>query len=1176
MSAAIKASLETEITNKSAREKQKHIELIDNNIIFACSSLNKGSTFVNHFNEINNVIETVISKITDKLAIFVDPYLNQSDVDESTLKNLKNNNYEIIDQKKLSLIQYLNMRLENKELEELEKEQVKGIVFTECNNLLDTFLEKQFWMYLLNDAETQVDFNQIEKINDVIVKMLIPNLITFYNSIQEGGFVLNFYTDPTNPGNIELVKIEESIAGSQYRLFIEHLAFAKMFNHLFLLIDNNGLYMKKLDEKFTKKSYKTFYALIIDRIKVLIKDILIENETRNAESDKAIFDIINKEFFNGKLRTDIQSINAVEDIMFCLEKNLKTHLYANDITYFEPVSSKQTKSQMPTRPTTAKQKISSLSFQRASNTGRRTKKNLPNPPSANSAALSLKLNNRSSSGAASVRLSPHAVLPRIKTKAEKAAELAAELAAAAEAELVRHSIEKYDNLARQAQEQEIAAAAAEALQKAKKKPSVDSSISNLSPEVRAQIEREAKKAENNRIARLKEESKFETPPDEEYIDPSIKYTGFNTGKQNDQCGDHYVEKQYNLYCAIHAMNNLLGEQIFIHNPTTEDIYTKNPKSGKIFINLNGYEKKKDKDIHVNKKTGDYGIESLEAINDEIEALNNMNYPDGEIPDGIPIYQYLNYDFKNLFTKTNKEKKQIIMEQIMDIIFNPNFLGFIIYTGHMKQPAHYYVIKKKNMDDPTLFMLIDSKSIVDGGMYPTCLSGDINDVIEHIKYIINNIKDTIFSELNFNLGVVFANPRIEIEHPKGNSYIPAIRSRSRSKSPGSRLSSPRGKSPSSRGKSPSRNGPSASFKAHPPSGSRVPHPPSGSRKSHVPHPPSGIRSSLTRKNLNPKKYICVMRHGVRLDSEMQDGVSLDLKDIQTIPQSLEIHKHIEELKRRDPEDILAKKLERIELWDEYFKDRQQRIFDVPLYLKPSYPIFRENMQKINLYMKGEKFDVIVTSPYRRCWQTAIDMGIDLGTNTEIINIYIDIDLSESEGEIYKGKQSIIDLKKNKRIDPKIQKELQNVKELPQYDASNTRKEIYDLLSEQEIRKEINDYMAEYIPAIKDIFKINFVQLKPDEYMNQRSKTFNDLEERIKNTLTKLQNETFKNQSILIVTHGDLINKVLPRLPDIPDIGMYVAEYGGFVINTKPVDNSAVINFEVDRTNKNSYNALSSLA
>ncbi len=40
--------------------------------------------------------------------------------------------------------------------------------------------------------------------------------------------------------------------------------------------------------------------------------------------------------------------------------------------------------------------------------------------------------------------------------------------------------------------------------------------------------------------------------------------------------------------------------------------------------------------------------------------------------------------------------------------------------------------------------------------------------------------------------------------------------------------------------------------------------------------------------------------------------------------------------------------------------------------------------------------------------------------------------------------------------------------------------------------------------------------------------------------------FAPENVLLVTHGDLLNKFLPELPGIPGIGMYAAEEAGFAV------------------------------
>jgi len=352
MRAAINASRETEFTNITARENKKHIELIDNNIIFACSSLKEGSTFVNHFDKINKAIKVIIPESTNKLAIFVDPIIDES-IDHNFFieAKLKENKYEIIGQKTLSLIQYLSMRLQNKELKELEKKQVKGIVFTECNNLLDTFLEKKFTEYnFVND----IGYIDSKKLNDLIY-ILIENLQIIYNSIQDNGFIINFYNNHKDYEVTELINVENAIAPTQYRSFIIHLAFANLFNMYFKpYIDNEGdiikgIYIKNINILQNKNSndlisefHKKIFDIKSEIFKFIIKIVTggytindtclysnQRNEILDISRDKKQFDeeniklllfnYIHRQYFNGKLLyRGIYKVITPSEIIICL------------------------------------------------------------------------------------------------------------------------------------------------------------------------------------------------------------------------------------------------------------------------------------------------------------------------------------------------------------------------------------------------------------------------------------------------------------------------------------------------------------------------------------------------------------------------------------------------------------------------------------------------------------------------------------------------------------------------------------------------------------------------------------------------------------------------------------------------------------------------------------------
>ena len=243
-------------------------------------------------------------------------------------------------------------------------------------------------------------------------------------------------------------------------------------------------------------------------------------------------------------------------------------------------------------------------------------------------------------------------------------------------------------------------------------------------------------------------------------------------------------------------------------------------------------------------------------------------------------------------------------------------------------------------------------------------------------------------------------------------------------------------------------------------------------------PSSVASSVLQPHqsvassvLQPQHFIGIMRHGFRIDS------------IQAVLPNTGVNP--------------------IEFWDKNYNDRLSRPFDCPLDILKSRTLLTN---EVCPRLKKYGFNVIVSSPFRRCWQTACIVANNLG----ITQIIIDYELSEDLNAI-----DIIRRKNN----------------VPTSTKMKTFEERYGILSEEQIIKEISIFTQQQITVVfnlKNYHALSEIELKKRSILviDKLHKKFND--------------------NILVITHGDLVNRLCINFPEIHDIGMYTPLEGGFFI------------------------------
>lgn len=198
------------------------------NIIFACTTLLQNSTLALNFDAINREFNT--ENIKNTYLIYEKPINNKKnnlDYDLEFKKKLNDLNYTIMQNGEnsvyyMSFISFLSTHPDIK---------FDKIIFAQCNDMIST---------LTFDSFTQWQDNRTSS-NYVL---LLNNIKLLYNSISDGGCIINYYYDfrlskPFSLMNIENTRNEVTT----YQFFIFHFIICRCINELFTNT-STGKYIK--------------------------------------------------------------------------------------------------------------------------------------------------------------------------------------------------------------------------------------------------------------------------------------------------------------------------------------------------------------------------------------------------------------------------------------------------------------------------------------------------------------------------------------------------------------------------------------------------------------------------------------------------------------------------------------------------------------------------------------------------------------------------------------------------------------------------------------------------------------------------------------------------------------------------------------------------------------------
>jgi broad specificity phosphatase PhoE len=285
-----------------------------------------------------------------------------------------------------------------------------------------------------------------------------------------------------------------------------------------------------------------------------------------------------------------------------------------------------------------------------------------------------------------------------------------------------------------------------------------------------------------------------------------------------------------------------------------------------------------------------------------------------------------------------------------------------------------------------------------------------------------------------------------------------------------------------------------------------------------------RPPTSHSSRKKEYFVGFMRHGIRFDNNLKlsDEIFKLLSttlwsDFKTRPYDTPLN-----LLNKAEYDILDKQ------YDTYvFADNLDKSAEIHKFKKSSEEstILLESSLREIMFANNKldfKFDVIVSSPFRRCWQTALFM-----TNVlKIENLVINRELSEFALQI-KGSQT------------KMLTGTEFIKNLP--NMFLTDKQIRDEIQAYCTKHDLNTPTIRFIPNTKE-----FYETFNEQYLEERTaRSFS----RPYTAFDYICRER-KAQNVLIITHGDLLNSIVPLLDGFNDTGKYTFNEAGFIITKNP--------------------------
>lgn len=227
------------------------------NILFTCTTLDKESTLAIEYDYIHNMLIKIIPYYLDvkKNVYFVYKVPNpplaklmQNMYSSNIVPQLQKNNYAI--KPNITAPNTAVKMVNDSNIHDfLSETKLKFdiISLTQCSNLVDTFIGEKITTSIVN-------------IHD-----LIDNFITIYNSLEESGFIINFYYNEDN--GIKVCDFIDYISLSSSITLFYHIYLLSILDFYYERIDE-GIYRKNNEKINVEILHLKFYNFVKKCMKI--------------------------------------------------------------------------------------------------------------------------------------------------------------------------------------------------------------------------------------------------------------------------------------------------------------------------------------------------------------------------------------------------------------------------------------------------------------------------------------------------------------------------------------------------------------------------------------------------------------------------------------------------------------------------------------------------------------------------------------------------------------------------------------------------------------------------------------------------------------------------------------------------------------------------------------------
>lgn len=240
--------------NQIKTNKIKYGGNLDNNILFACTTLYKGSTFSLNYNEILTTIDRLITNENNEnkpniyFVLNTVTNINNNTIDDNALREVEN---KFIIKKNEKNEHYYNNSINDF----LKNYQIKFkiVALMQCNDLVETFSN------IISDNSVKV----MDGYCILNKEIFFQNIELFYDSILPNGKLIIYYYDPLN-NSFSLVSFEEyNTALLAFSSPLTYTLIVCILNRLFSYNRHEKYYTKNVVDNVKRVCEQEFYNLFI-------------------------------------------------------------------------------------------------------------------------------------------------------------------------------------------------------------------------------------------------------------------------------------------------------------------------------------------------------------------------------------------------------------------------------------------------------------------------------------------------------------------------------------------------------------------------------------------------------------------------------------------------------------------------------------------------------------------------------------------------------------------------------------------------------------------------------------------------------------------------------------------------------------------------------------------------